>query len=63
MTTLTHSAGDALTPWDDEAAVDYLLLAPAAGTEHVGWVRATRALDVASSTSQIRPPQSGQQLR
>ena len=40
--------------------VDYLMLAPAAGTEHVDWMRATRALDVAIATSQIRPPQSEQ---
>ena len=39
---------------DDGLAVDYMLMAPAAGTEHVDWMRATRALDVAIATSDLR---------
>ena len=39
---------------DDGLAVDYLMLAPAAGTEHVDWMRATRALDVAIATTELR---------
>ncbi|MBV1861567.1 MAG: hypothetical protein KUG77_24325 [Nannocystaceae bacterium] len=37
-------------------ALDYVLTAPAAGTDHLDWMRATRALDVVISTSQPRPP-------
>jgi len=37
-------------------AVDYVLIAPTAGTEHVDWMRATRALDVAVATSRLGPP-------
>ncbi len=37
-------------------ALDYVMTAPAAGTEHVDWMRATRALDVAIATSDARPP-------
>jgi hypothetical protein len=37
-------------------ALDYLLTAPAAGTDHVDWKRATRALDLVIATSQQRPP-------
>lgn len=39
---------------DDGLAVDYLMMAPAAGTEHIDWMRATRALDVAISTTDLR---------
>ncbi len=39
---------------DQGVAVDFVLTAPAAGTEHVDWMRATRALDVAIATSQLR---------
>ena len=39
---------------DDGLAVDYLMLAPAAGTEHVDWMRATRALDIAIATTDLR---------
>lgn len=35
-------------------AVDYVLQAPAAGTQHVDWMRATRALDIAVATTQTR---------
>ncbi|MGH1348446.1 MAG: hypothetical protein ACRBN8_43240 [Nannocystales bacterium] len=41
---------------DEGIALDVLLVAPAAGTEHVDWMRATRALDVVISTTQLRPP-------
>jgi hypothetical protein len=40
----------------DGVALDYLLTAPAAGTDHVDWMRATRALDLVIATSQLRPP-------
>ena len=40
---------------EDGVAVDYLMLAPAAGTQHVDWMRATRALDVAVATTELRP--------
>ena len=36
-------------------ALDYVLSAPAAGTDHLDWMRATRALDVVLTTSQPRP--------
>lgn len=36
---------------DAGVAIDYVLTAPAAGTEHVDWMRASRALDVAIATS------------
>jgi len=39
---------------DDALAVDYLMVAPAAGTEHVDWMRASRALDVAIATTDLR---------
>lgn len=39
---------------DAGVALDYVLASPAAGTEHVDWMRATRALDVAIATSDIR---------
>ena len=39
---------------DAGVVLDYLLMAPAAGTEHLDWMRATRALDVAIATSQPR---------
>lgn len=39
---------------DDGLAVDYLMMAPAAGTEHIDWMRATRALDVAIATTDLR---------
>ena len=35
--------------------VDYMLVLPAAGTEHLDWMRGTRALDVAVATSGLRP--------
>lgn len=35
-------------------AIDYILAAPAAGTEHLDWMRATRALDVAIATTDLR---------
>jgi len=41
---------------DEGVALDTVLMAPAAGTEHVDWMRATRALDVVIATSQPRPP-------
>jgi len=41
---------------DEGVALDALLMAPAAGTEHVDWMRATRALDVVIATSQLRAP-------
>ena len=41
---------------DAGVALDYVLSAPAAGTEHVDWMRATRALDVAIATSLPRAP-------
>ena len=39
---------------DRGVAIDYVLVAPAAGTEHLDWMRATRALDVAIATSDPR---------
>ena len=42
---------------DAGVALDYVLSAPAAGTDHVDWMRATRALDVAIATSLPRAPQ------
>ena len=44
---------------DQGVAIDYVLVAPAAGTEHLDWMRATRALDVAISTSDPRAPTQG----
>ena len=44
---------------DQGVAMDYVLVAPAAGTEHLDWMRATRALDVAISTSDPRAPKQG----
>lgn len=42
----------------DEAGVvvDYALLTPPPGAEHVDWMRATRALDIAQSTTTVRAP-------
>ena len=40
---------------DAGVALDYVLTAPAAGTDHVDWMRATRALDVVISTSLPMP--------
>ncbi|MEM6992193.1 MAG: hypothetical protein AAF721_16905 [Myxococcota bacterium] len=39
----------------DGVAVDTVVLAPAPGTEHVDWMRATRAFDIAQSTTLVRP--------
>ena len=44
---------------EKRVAMDYVLVAPAAGTEHLDWMRATRALDVAISTSDPRAPKQG----
>lgn len=41
---------------DAGVALDYVLTAPAAGTEHVDWMRATRALDVVIATSMPSGP-------
>ncbi len=41
---------------DRGVALDYILAAPAAGTDHIDWRRATRALDVAIATSDPKPP-------
>lgn len=38
----------------DGVSVDYVMQAPAAGTEHLDWMRATRALDVAITTTETR---------
>ena len=39
---------------DDGLAVDYLMVAPTAGTEHVDWMRASRAFDVVIATTDLR---------
>ena len=39
---------------DEGVALDYVLSAPAAGTDHIDWMRATRGLDVVLATSQPR---------
>lgn len=39
-------------------AIDYVLQAPAAGTQHLDWMRATRALDIAISTTVTRSPRT-----
>ena len=41
---------------DAGVALDYVLTAPAAGTQHVDWMRATRALDVVIATSMPSGP-------
>ncbi|MGH1344671.1 MAG: hypothetical protein ACRBN8_24140 [Nannocystales bacterium] len=41
----------------ESVAIDYRLTAPAAGTDHLDWMRASRALDIVISTSQPRPLQ------